>query len=156
MPNTPPQTLERGAHVSRQPSKISAWVAIVAAAFVVGLFPWTLLMTHRAGAAASSQPAIDALLADGFAQAPLAAQRPDAPAAKVLYARDGGWLYVLVAAGQTPLDVAATSGGKSANVATIAASGSARAAFVTLSGRADAVSLLDHGVPIATARLAAP
>ena len=111
----------------------AAWIGAVAAAFVLGLLPWGWTMTqqHQNGAA---QPAVDAMLVGHFSHAPLLPLQAGAPPAKVIYAREGGWIYVLAGAGTSSLDVATVTAGRTAVVAALAPSGATRAAFVKIAG----------------------
>jgi len=156
VPAARPASLDRRMRFARPPSATAAWIGAVAAAFAIGLLPWSIVMTHRPPEAPSQQAAIDAMLAGHFAHAPLAGLRPGAPSAKVIYAREGGWIYVLVAPGSAPLDVATVSGGTTTTARSLPASAQTRSAFVRTAGRADAVVLLDQGTPVARARLVYP
>ena len=100
------------------------------------------------------QPAVDALLAGHFSHAPLLPLQAGAPPAKVIYAREGGWIYVLAGAGRSSLDVATVTAGRTAVVAALAPSGTTRAAFVNIAGRVDTVELLQNGKPVSAAHLA--
>jgi hypothetical protein len=150
---TRPATLDRRVRFAAPASRTPAWMAAVAAAFVIGLLPWGVTMTQRP-IADTSQPAIDAMLAGHFAHAPLVALRPGVPAAKVIYPRESGWIYVLVGAGQESFDVATIVKGRTTVVASMAPSGVTRAVFVRVPGRVDSVELLQSGTPVAGARIA--
>lgn len=153
MPAQRPAPLDRRIRFAQPASRTPAWIAAVAAAFVIGLLPWGVTVTQRP-AAGTSQAAIDAMLAGHFAHAPFAPLRAGVPSAKVVYAREGGWLYVLVAAGREPLDVATIATGHSTVVATLAPSGATRAAFIKVPDHPESVELLSAGVPIARAKIA--
>jgi hypothetical protein len=131
------------------------WIAAVAAAFVLGLLPWGLTLVHPPVPDADSQAPVAAMLAGHFVHAPFVGLRPDAPAAKVIYAREGGWLYVLVGAGQEPLEVGTVLEGRTAVAASLAPSNAARAVFVR-AAHVDAVVLLERGAPIASAKIVYP
>ncbi|HEY1655257.1 MAG TPA: zf-HC2 domain-containing protein [Candidatus Tumulicola sp.] len=132
-----------------------AWVAAVAAAFVIGLIPWGI-MSSRNGttieAARQQQAATGAMLAGHFIHAPFTPLVPGAPAAKVIYAREGGWLYVIVAPGSAPLDVAAGANGAPAKVASLSASTEVRSVFVRIP-HAEIVELLEKRGAVAVAHL---
>jgi anti-sigma factor RsiW len=154
VPTARPAPLDRRVRFAPPASRTPAWIAAVAAAFVIGLLPWGVMMTQRPVASTSSQPAIDAMLAGHFAHAPLVALRPGVPAAKVIYPRESGWIYILVGAGQDSFDVATVVKGNRTIVASLAPSGVTRAVFVNVPGRVDAVELLQSGTPVAGARIA--
>jgi hypothetical protein len=149
---TVPEALDRRVRFGTPASSTRAWLAAVAAAFVLGLLPWGWTMTQpRSNDAA--QPAIDAMLAGHFVHAPLLPLQAGAPPAKVIYAREGGWIYVLVGAGSSSLDIATVSGGRIAVVAALAPSKATRASFVKIAERVDAVELLQNGKPISAAQI---
>jgi hypothetical protein len=136
-----------------------AAVAAIAAAFLLGLLPWgvqtlrerpstPLRMTTEA-----NRLAMSAMLAGHFLHAPLVPLAANAPAGKVIYAREGGWIYVIVAAGSAPLDIDTVSGGTRTPVATLEASAQTRAAFVRTAAAIQAVELLQGSTPIAQARI---
>jgi hypothetical protein len=131
-----------------------AAVAAIAAAFLLGLLPWGVqTLRERGSTSEANQLAMSAMLAGHFLHAPLVPLAANAPAGKVIYAREGGWIYVIVAAGSAPLDVETMSNGTRTRVATLAASTQTRAAFVRTSAAIQSVELLQEGTPIAQARI---
>lgn len=137
-----------------EPSRATAWwPAAVVAALLIGLLPWGVERMQRSVPVVAEQQAASAMLAGHFNHAPLRAVRPDAPSAKVIYPREGGWLYVLVAPGKTALDVSVVAGGARRTVASLAPGDRTRTAFVRCPGRANEVELLENGAPVASARL---
>lgn len=148
-----PEELDRRVRFARPAASPRAWIGAVAAAFVLGLLPWGWTMTqqHPNG---TTQPAIDAMLVGHFAHAPLLPLQAGAPPAKVIYAREGGWIYILAGAGTSSLDVATVTAGHTVVVASLAPSAATRAAFVNVAGRVDSVELLENGKPIAAAHVA--
>lgn len=77
---------------------LRVWIA-VAAAFVIGFLPtvplW--LAQHRsADLAATRSTATLAMIESHFTHAQFSPVAPNAPDAKVIYARDGSWLYIIV------------------------------------------------------------
>jgi anti-sigma factor RsiW len=153
VPATVPEALDRRIRFGTAASSTRGWIAAVAAAFVLGLLPWGWTMTQTRPNDAA-QPAVDAMLVGHFAHAPLLPILAGAPAAKVIYAREGGWIYVLVGAGTSSLDVATVTAGRTAVVAALAPSGATRAAFVKITGRIDTVELLQNGRSISAAHIA--
>lgn len=117
------------------------WAAAIAAAFLLGLIPW--LTTLRTAAPPAQQVAMTAMLHSHFQHTQFVADAPGAPAAKVIFGRTGGWIYVLAAPGIAPLSVVTLAGGARTTVATLAPATQTRAVFIPLQGRIDAVLLLD-------------
>jgi anti-sigma factor RsiW len=147
-----PEALDRRIAFAKPAPPARGWIAAVAAAFVIGLLPWGWTVTQRHPNEAA-QPAIDAMLVGHFVHAPLLPLQAGAPSAKVIYAREGGWIYVLAAAGPDSLDVATVTGDRVSVVGELGSSGATRAAFVKISGRVDSVELLENGKPISAAHL---
>jgi hypothetical protein len=131
-----------------------AAVAAIAAAFLIGLLPWGVqTLRERGSTSEANQLAMSAMLAGHFLHAPLVPLAANAPAGKVIYAREGGWIYVIVAAGPAPIDVDTVSSGTRTRVASLAGSAQTRAAFVRTSAAIQSVELLQGGTPIAQARV---
>jgi hypothetical protein len=149
-----PEGLDRRVRFVPPAPATRAWIGAVAAAFVLGLLPWGWTMTQQHQNGSTAQPAVDAMLVGHFSHAPLLPLQSGAPPAKVIYAREGGWIYVLAGAGTTSLDVATVTAGRTVVVAALAPSGATRAAFVKIAGRVDAVELLENGKPISAAHVA--
>jgi len=132
-----------------------AWIAAVAAAFLVGLLPWgvTTLRDSNQGIGSNQQLAMNAMLAGHFLHTPIAALAPDAPNAKVIYPREGGWVYVLVGPSNQPLDVVAIAGKQRMTIASLAPGTETRAAFVPIAPRVTTIQLLANGAPIGAAQI---
>jgi anti-sigma factor RsiW len=145
-----PESLDRRVRFAAPNPPARGWIAAVAAAFLIGLLPWGWSATQHRDEA---QPAIDAMLAGHFTHAPLLPLVAGAPVGKVIYAREGGWIYVLAGSGAVAVDVATVAAGKATLVATLAPSSATRAAFVRIAARIDAVELMENGKPVATARV---
>ena len=136
-----------------------AWAAAVAAAIVAGFFAWGLTTMHERSAhetEVAQTSAISAMLSGHFAHVAFAARAPGAPAAKAIYAREGGWIYVIAAPGTDALAIAVSRHGRQRPAGTLPGSGDVRSSFIILPGRVDAIALLDGGVTIATAHLVYP
>jgi hypothetical protein len=148
-----PAELDRRIRFGGQPPR--AWIAAVAAAFLIGLLPWgvTTLRHSNAEIGSNQQLAMNAMLAGHFLHTPVVALVPGAPNAKVIYPREGGWLYVLVGPASQPLDVVAIAGNERTTIASIAPGTQTRAAFVAIAQRVSTVQLLENGTPIASARI---
>lgn len=135
------------------------WIGAVAAAIVAGFFAWGVTSLHDRsihGTEVAQSAATAAMLSGHFAHAPFVARMPGAPAAKVIYAREGGWIYVIAAPGTDSLAIAVTRAGRQRQVGALPIASAVRAGFIPLSGRIDSVELLDHGVTIASARIVYP
>ena len=154
VPVAPCPPLDRRVRFEPPATPTRAWIAAVAAAYVLGLLPWGITMTQHSNGS-SSQSAVDAMLVGHFAHAPLLPLAAGAPSAKVIYAREGGWIYVLAAAGTSSLDVA-TVKVRPARTSWLRSRhpGVTRAVFVNVPGRVDAVELLENGKPISAAHIA--
>lgn len=145
-------------HFSNAPR---AWIAaLVAAAMIVAFLPFGLMTirssmeSHRAQD--GQQVALSAMLAGHFSHAPFVANASGAPDAKVVYAREGGWIYVIAAPGNDRLDIAVTRDGRRTTVASMPPGDAVRSSFVAVPGRSDGVELLDRGAVLASARLVYP
>lgn len=149
-----PAELDRRVRFSSQPQR--AWIAAVAAAFLIGLLPWGVTTVRQSDGRPSSnqQRAMNAMLAGHFLHAPAAALVPGAPKAKVIYPREGGWLYVLVGAASQQIDVVAITGNERTTIASIPPGAATRSAFVDIAQRVSSVQLLEGGAPVASARIA--
>jgi anti-sigma factor RsiW len=149
----PPAELDRRVRFSGQPPR--AWIAAVAAAFLVGLLPWGVTTVRHSdeGSGSNQQLAMNAMLAGHFLHTPVAALVPGAPHAKVIYPREGGWLYVLVGAASQSLDVVAVTGNQRTTIASIAPGTATRGAFVEIVQRVSSVELLESGTPVGSARI---
>jgi len=128
----------------------TAWLAI-AAAFVIGLLPSAYLLVRTHDAQATRAVALDALVHSHFLHASFVSLAPDAPHAKVIYARDGSWLYI-VSDAPRPLTVVAEPGDRP--LGRLEVSGTAAALYVAVPTRAgEIVRLRDDVAPLAEARL---
>lgn len=94
-----------------------------------------------------------AMLHGHFQHAQFVGDVPGAPLAKVVYKRDGGWIYVLAGPGAAALSVVTVAHGARATVATLAPATQTRAAFVSLSAPVDEVLLLDGARQLAHANV---
>jgi hypothetical protein len=151
--SAPPVELDRRIRFAK-PQPPRAWIAAVAAAFLLGLLPWGVAELRRPPTADSSQQlAMNAMLAGHFLHTPFMALVAGAPPAKVIYPREGGWLYVLAGPASQTLDVVAVAGTKRTTIASIPPGTAARGAFITIAQRVGTVQLLANGKPIASARI---
>lgn len=128
------------------------WAAAIAAAFVLGLLPW--LVTQRSASPPTEQLAMTAMLNGHFQHTQFVSDEPNAPRAKVIYGRSGGWIYVLAGAGNAALSVVTVQNETKATVATLAPSAQTRSVYVALPSRIDRVLLVENGRPVAHANVA--
>jgi hypothetical protein len=129
-------------------------LAAIAAAFLIGLLPWGVQTLRENGSTSeANRQAMVAMLAGHFLHAPLLPLAAGAPAGKVIYAREGGWLYVIVAPGSTPLDIDIVSNGVRTRASSLAASSQTRASFIRTSAAVQSVELFQGSTPIAQARI---
>lgn len=141
-----------------KPRTRSGFLIAAAAIVVIALAAASALFgsLQRQRAQSGEQVVAAAMLAGHFAHVPFVARVPGAPAAKVVYAREGGWMYVIAGPGRDPLDVAVVRGGVQATVSSLPASDKVRSVFVPLPGRITSVVLLDRGQTIAVAHTVYP
>ena len=134
--------------------------AVAAAAAVAAILTFGLTMLfapmRERPANVAQRPALEAMLAGHFLHAPFVRRVAGAPAAKAIYAREGGWIYVIAASGADALEVVAVTNGRRMQIASLEPSGGVRSSFTPIAGRADSVELVDRGVAVATAHLAYP
>jgi hypothetical protein len=136
---TPSRELDRrmrAAFTARTPLRARLpwrWAApLAAAAFVLGLIPSLLLWSGVFGAgsfAGDQQQAVQAMVNSHFAHAPFVPVAPDAPKAKLIYGRTGGWRYI-VAQTAKPYDVAVQSGAQTVSLGKLRVSGNAAVLFI--------------------------
>ncbi len=148
-----PAELDRRIRFAKRPPL--AWISTVAAAFLIGLLPWgvTTLRHSNEQVSSNQQLAMNAMLAGHFLHTPVAPLVPNAPNAKVIYPREGGWLYVLVGPSNQSLDVVAITGNQRMTIASIAPGTETRATFVPIAQRVNTVQLIENGAPIGAARI---
>lgn len=143
--------LERGAEpLRRRPHLPAAWIA-VAAAFLIGLLPYAASLVREGAASpadATHNAAVLAMVGSHFQHAQFVAAVPGAPRAKAIYARDGAWLYVIVA-GTHPYLVA----GDGKPLGSTRRAGATSELFIRPTLPLHAVVLRDGGRIVARARL---
>jgi anti-sigma-K factor RskA len=140
----------------RAPVERYGWIAglAVAATFIVALgTSWNQTGVLR-GALQADQLAVATLVHSHFLHVTMTAAPAAGPlAAKVVYARDGTWLYVLVDHPSGPIDVEAKIGGKSWSAGRATSNGGTATLFVRPPGRPESVELTQDGAPVASAKL---
>lgn len=127
---------------------VRAWrfpAALAAAAFVLGLVPsawfWSAQQHANAGEA-NRESAIVALVSSHFSHAPFQPLAAAAPKAKLLYARNGRWVYVVAETGK-PLLLKAQAGGAAVTLGALRVSGESAELFVRDAGAARSFVLND-------------
>ena len=131
--------------------RASLWLAI-AAAFLIGLLPSVALLVQRSHPSAVSDAPVVAMIGSHFNHAQFSALAPGAPAAKVIYARDRSWIYVLVRSNASYGVYAVTAHGAQRLGATNAGA-STSALFVPHASPADAIELRVGTSTVARAQL---
>ncbi len=135
-PVRPPAALDAAMRFER--ATPSRWWLVVAAAFAIGLLPSVPLLLQRQAQGEGNIAAI-AMLHSHFDHAQFSGAST-APSAKVLYARDRAWIYVMVE-GVERYDVYAVSGRVATRIGTIAPQGATSNLFVRSPGAVDRVEL---------------
>jgi hypothetical protein len=144
--------LERGYRAQQPPdapgwrlrledSRPALWriASAVAAGIVIGIG----IMLSR-GAPAGQSQALNAMIHSHFSHAQFAPLVPGAPDAKVIYARDRTWLYV-IATGRETYEVDAVSGASRTVLGVLRPQESVSTLFVDERVTAVNVEILDHG-----------
>jgi hypothetical protein len=148
VPVQPPAALDENMRFERKAS--SGWWLVVAAAFVIGLLPSVPLLLQRQAHGEGDIAAI-AILHSHFSHSQFSGA-DSAPSAKVLYARDRAWLYVMVEGAQH-YDVYKVRGGIATRLGTIAPQGATSNLFVELPGALDRVELRSGTALVETAQI---
>jgi len=136
---------DSGATASR---RVRAWrfpAGVAAAAFVLGLVPsaWFWSAGQHANAYdADRESAVAAIVSSHFSHAPFQPLAPGAPKAKLLYARNGRWVYAVAQTGK-PLLLKAQAGGAEVPLGTLRVLGRSAELFVRDAGRARSFVLND-------------
>ncbi|MEO6990173.1 MAG: zf-HC2 domain-containing protein [Candidatus Baltobacteraceae bacterium] len=134
--------------------------ALLAVAFVFALafgLAFAALLRERSRTPALDPIAIATIVHGHFSHATMVVDPRAAPlAAKVLYARAGGWIAVLVDHPAPGLAVFATVAGREVHCGTVRGDGSVGSAFARLPGRAERVELRLDARTVASATLVYP
>ncbi|HEV3154377.1 MAG TPA: hypothetical protein VGZ02_11275 [Candidatus Baltobacteraceae bacterium] len=137
-------------------SAVSSWMAL-AAAFILGAIAPTVWLLERNAATpggSMQNAAIVAMVHSHFLHAPLRPLQAGAPQAKVIFPRDGSWIYVVIAAPADGMQVATVTGAGTHVLGAPSAAGSASAFYAQLKEKIDGVVLLQNGRAIARAAIA--
>jgi hypothetical protein len=118
-----------------------------------GLFEWT----EQARQTARDSAILATIASSHFRHVSLTARTKDGPTAKVLYASDGSWMYVVIDSSSCICHVVARSAGTRRDFGLPEARGATSTVFTRDAGRVTAVALVDPaGTVIADAQLSYP
>lgn len=126
-----------------------AALAAVFALLFAGTFAYAVI--ERSRGAVQTAP-LAAIVASHFVHAQFQGVAPAAPQAKVLYARDGSWIYVIVNA-PASYRVVGVRGGQKTELASTSVTGAESTAFVRTAQRYTAVELREGDALTARAPL---
>lgn len=143
---------EGGVEEERAADPRVARFAALAAVFAL-LFAGALAYAvfERSRGAAQNAP-LAAIVSSHFLHAQFQSATARAPAAKVLYARDGSWMYVIVNAAES-YEVTAVRDGQPAALASTTPAGTESTVFIRTARRYSAVELRRNGTLVARAPL---
>ncbi len=149
----PPYELDRAMHFTRPARRLTlpAWLA-VAAAFIVGLLPSIPLLVQQTQMHRIHDVAAVAMINSHFNHAEFTSAATAAPHAKVIYARDGAWLYVIVE-GTHRFEVDAAHGGTISVLGVTQPAGTTSELFIKPPQRADSLQLRQGKAIVETAKL---
>jgi len=139
---------ERMSFATPRASRLPLWAAIVAA-FALGLLPSLWLSTQRPAPSPHTLAAV-AMIQSHFSHAQFAGA--GAPEAKVIYARDRSWLYVMVV-GSHRYDLYAIRGSAARMIGTTQPQQTTSEMFVTQPGDLDALQLREGATIVETAKV---
>jgi hypothetical protein len=118
------------------------WLAAAASvAFVLGI-GGGVAYDRIATPVPEDNAALATLATSHFLHANFTARDPSAPPAKVIYARDGSWLYVIVDAGQCDCRIEAVRGGSHVELGSPRSHGTTATLWVPKAGRPAALALV--------------
>ncbi len=149
---TPPALDERMVFARSAPAFALGQWARLAAAFVLGAILATSAFSAWLHPRSAENPAIVAMIDSHFNHSQFAPLFAGAPAAKVIYARDRSWLYVLVKAPRS-YGVYAGTGASAKLLGESQPSGATSELFVEHAGGVETLELRDGSTPIARAQL---
>jgi hypothetical protein len=131
----------RDTRSARRPSS-PLWLAAAAViAIGFGILGWAEVMLRYQ--TASTAIALQTLVNNHFLHVQMTGTSATAPNAKVMYGRDGSWIYVIVDAPQSRLHVVLTRAGERRDVGELEAAGHVSALLVENAGHPRLVELRD-------------
>ena len=159
---TPSPALDRRMHARFAAAARPRWMRTlpaIAAAFLIGFLPalglWLGERRETANFDADRQTAVAALVSSHFLHAPFTPSAPDAPKAKIIYARTGSWIYV-VAQTNKRLTVAQVNDGMTVPLGALYVSGNAGELFVAQAAASRTFELLDGARVVARVQITRP
>lgn len=123
----------------------NSWLATAAALALAAGLGATLAAerAHVASIVAADSVALSTLSTSHFLHAAFVPQAPNVPRAKVLYGRDGTWLYVVVDAGENDWRVAGDATGANLDLGRLQTRGTTSVLFMRPGHHIDALRLID-------------
>lgn len=133
-----------------EPRSVPWWrfAGSIAAGIAIGVG----LMYGPARQNGESQRAIDSMIHSHFSHAQFTAVSSGAPSAKVIYAHDRQWLYVILS-GREGYEVDAVQGSSRSTLGSLRADGSVSTLFVDRPVSAEEIDLVDNGHVVERAAL---
>jgi hypothetical protein len=132
------------AHDNRRARRPASPLWLAAAAVIAigfGILAWAEVMLRYQSA--STAIALQTLVNNHFLHVQMTGTSPTAPNAKVLYGRDGSWVYVIVDAPQSRLHVVLTRGAERRDVGELQPAGNVSALLLQNAGHPRLVELRD-------------
>ena len=151
LPEVPPSPSLRRRLLARRPPAIAAWVAAAVIALALAATLW-----QNAGlrsGVSQRDTVLATIVHSHFNHTAMRVAARETLAAKVLYARDGSWIYVVVDDPGGALDASGRSASASEPFGTLESDGATAWIFVRPRDRLHTVSLLRKGVEVARATL---
>lgn len=157
---TPSPALKRRLHESLRPHRRAAIryanlsrfaVAAMVALALIGLGSQTLMLRGRL---ANEDLALVTMVHSHFNHVSMAPESANPVAAKILYARDGSWIYIIADKPGGPLDAIASTATGTTDVGSLASAGETATLLFRPHERVRAVALRRAGTNVASATLA--
>jgi hypothetical protein len=149
-PQSAPARLDRRVHAAFARAAVPGYFyAVAAALLILALLPAVAFWQRERAANDAQQQALAAMVNSHFLHSPFQPLSTDAPAAKVIYARNGAWLYVIA---NTDRTLGVSADGRT--IGTLTGSGSERTLFVAHPPAVKAIELVDGTRAIARAAIA--
>jgi len=145
-------TMPRRAATAGATSNVWRFGLGVAAGLILPLLFLLPPMLRERNGEAQTHTALAALVQSHFSHVAFVRRASGVPAAKLLYARSGGWLYVIVLRPKSDLTVLLRSRNSVRNAGTIRASASDAQLFIASPGAVDEVLLARGAETVASAR----
>jgi uncharacterized membrane protein len=144
--------MPRRAIAPRRPSQLWRFAGAFAAGLILPLLFLLPPLLRERNDTGETHVAFSALVNSHFSHVAFTRQTGDAPAAKLLYARTGEWLYIIALQPKSDLTVLLRNGSTVRTAGTIRANRSDAEIFIPSPGPVDEVLLSQDGVVVADAR----